>query len=168
VTFIKLKHEWLQALQIRGDRGRFIPSCFHSVLYNHPHGGRSMTTVSLEARLLKQKHRPPTAAGRIQAQVRLCEVCGGRSGIAAGFIRALQFPLPTVPPTAHHSVPSLIRDWYSGANSDRPGKRAESHTHPKEHYKHRVYQCVGLSTRNKQEYRIVLSKFARLVGLYTL
>jgi hypothetical protein len=51
--------------------------------------------------------RLPTAAARVQAQARSCGICGGQSGIGAGFLRVLQFPLPIlIPPTAPHSSSS--------------------------------------------------------------
>jgi hypothetical protein len=42
-----------------------------------------------------------TAAARVRSQVRSCGICGGQSGIEAGFLRVLQCPLPIlIPPTA--------------------------------------------------------------------
>jgi hypothetical protein len=59
-------------------------------------------------------HQLPTAAARVQAQFRLCEICDGQSGTGAGFLRALQFPLPIlIPPTAPHSLSYIIRGWYN-------------------------------------------------------
>jgi hypothetical protein len=41
----------------------------------------------------------PTAAARVQSQVKSCGICGGQSG--PGFLRVLWFPLPIlIPPTA--------------------------------------------------------------------
>jgi hypothetical protein len=39
----------------------------------------------------------PTAAARIRVRA-ACGVCGGQSGIGAGFLRVLRFPLPIIPP----------------------------------------------------------------------
>jgi ribosomal protein S14 len=39
----------------------------------------------------------PTAAARVRVRA-ACEVCGGQSGTGAGFLRALRFPLPIIPP----------------------------------------------------------------------
>jgi hypothetical protein len=42
----------------------------------------------------------PTAAARVRSQVRSCGICGGQSGIGAGFLRVIRFPLPIlIPPT---------------------------------------------------------------------
>jgi hypothetical protein len=44
-------------------------------------------------------HRLPTAADRVQAQVRSCGICGGQSSAGVGFLRVLRFPLPIfIPP----------------------------------------------------------------------
>jgi hypothetical protein len=52
------------------------------------------------------------AAARVRAQVRSC---AGQSGIGAGFLRVLRFPLPIlIPQTAPHSS-----CWYSRPNSGR-------------------------------------------------
>jgi hypothetical protein len=41
-------------------------------------------------------------------------VCGGQSGIGAGFLRVLRFPLPIfIPPIAPQSPSSVIWDWYN-------------------------------------------------------
>jgi hypothetical protein len=62
--------------------------------------------------------RLPIVAVRVRSQVRSCGICGGQSGSEAGFLRVLRFPLPIlIPPTASHSSPSIIRDWYNRPNS---------------------------------------------------
>jgi hypothetical protein len=38
----------------------------------------------------------PTAAARVRVRA-ACGVCGGQSGIGAGFLRVLRFPLPIIP-----------------------------------------------------------------------
>jgi hypothetical protein len=51
--------------------------------------------------------RLPTAEDRVRVQVTSCGMCGGHSGIGAGFLQVLRFPLPiTIPPTAPHSSSS--------------------------------------------------------------
>jgi hypothetical protein len=48
--------------------------------------------------------RLPTAAARVRAQVRSYEICDGRSGTVARFLRVLRFPLPVlIPSIAPHS-----------------------------------------------------------------
>jgi hypothetical protein len=47
------------------------------------------------------------------AQVRSHGICGGESGIGAGFLKVLQFPLPIIPLTAPHSSLSIIWGWYN-------------------------------------------------------
>jgi hypothetical protein len=70
--------------------------------------------------------RLPTAAARIRSQVRSCGICGGRSGIGAGFLRVLRFPLPIlIPPTTPHPS-SIIRGWYNRPNSGRRTKWTQS------------------------------------------
>jgi hypothetical protein len=60
--------------------------------------------------------RLPTAAVRVRAQVRSCEIYGGRSVTGAGFLRVLPFPLPSlIPPTVPHSS-SLIWGCYNRPN----------------------------------------------------
>jgi hypothetical protein len=55
----------------------------------------------------------PTAAAWVRARVWSCGICGGQSGIGAGFLRVLQFPLPIfIPPIALHSPSSIIWGWY--------------------------------------------------------
>jgi hypothetical protein len=38
----------------------------------------------------------PTAAARVCVRA-ACGVCGGQSGMGAGFLRVLRFPLPIIP-----------------------------------------------------------------------
>jgi hypothetical protein len=72
----------------------------------------------------------PTAAARVRAQVRSCGICGGLSGIGAGFLRVLQFPLPIlIPPNALYS--SIIRSWYNRSVSGRRTKWTQSHPTPR-------------------------------------
>jgi hypothetical protein len=42
----------------------------------------------------------PTAAARVQSRVWSSGICGGQSGIGAGFLRVLRFPLPFIPPNS--------------------------------------------------------------------
>jgi hypothetical protein len=66
--------------------------------------------------------RLPTAATRVQAQV--------KSRKMAGFIVVLWFPLPIlIPPTAPHS--SIIRGWYNRPVSGRCNKWTQSHLTPR-------------------------------------
>jgi hypothetical protein len=72
--------------------------------------------------------RLPTAAARVQFQVRLCGICSGQSGTGAGFLRVLRFPLPIlVPPNAPYSsgkgtVALLVADVPSGLSVTPPHK----------------------------------------------
>jgi hypothetical protein len=67
--------------------------------------------------------RLSTTAARFRTQVRSWGICGGQSGIGPGFFRVLRFPLPIlIPPTASHSLSSIIRGWYNRPNS---GQRTE-------------------------------------------
>jgi hypothetical protein len=43
----------------------------------------------------------PTAAARVRARVWSSGICGGQSGVGAGFLRVLRFPLPIlIPPNS--------------------------------------------------------------------
>jgi hypothetical protein len=44
----------------------------------------------------------PIAAARVRLRA-ACGVCGGQSGIEAGFLRVLRFPLPIIPPISPSS-----------------------------------------------------------------
>jgi hypothetical protein len=73
----------------------------------------------------------PTAAARVQAQVRLCRICGGQSGTGADFRRVLRFPLPIlIPPMIVPRSSSIIRGWYNRPVSGRRTKRTQSHLTP--------------------------------------
>jgi hypothetical protein len=45
----------------------------------------------------------PTAAARVQSRVWSSGICGGQSGVGAGFLRVLRFPLPFIPPISPSS-----------------------------------------------------------------
>jgi hypothetical protein len=45
----------------------------------------------------------PTAAARVQSRVWSGGICGGQSGIGAGFLQVLQFPLSFIPPNSPSS-----------------------------------------------------------------
>jgi hypothetical protein len=75
--------------------------------------------------------RLPTAADRIRVQVMSRGICGGQSGIEAGFLRVLRFPpLILISPTAPHSS-SIIRGWYNRPISGRRTKWTQSHPTPR-------------------------------------
>jgi hypothetical protein len=79
--------------------------------------------------------RLPTAAAQVRAQVRSCGICGGQSGIGAGLLRLLRFPLPIFnPPIDPQSPPSIIRGWYNRPNSGRSTKWTQSHPMRKKKY----------------------------------
>jgi hypothetical protein len=77
-------------------------------------------------------HWLPTAAPRIQSQVKSCGICGRQSGAGAGFLRVLWFPLTIlIPPTAPHSSSAIIRGWYNRPISGQHTKRTQSHLTPR-------------------------------------
>jgi hypothetical protein len=55
--------------------------------------------------------RLPTAAALVRGRVRSCGIYGGQSGIGAGFIRVIRFPLPNIPTDCSTLV--IIRGWYN-------------------------------------------------------
>jgi hypothetical protein len=55
---------------------------------------------------------------------------GGQSGIVAGFLRLLPFPLPIIPLINPHLA--IIHGWYNRPNSGRHSKGAQSQTIPKD------------------------------------
>jgi hypothetical protein len=64
-------------------------------------------------------------------ELRSCAIFGGQSGIGAGFLRILRFPLPIlIPPTAPHSS-SIIRGWYNRPVNGRRTKWTQSHPTPR-------------------------------------
>jgi hypothetical protein len=81
------------------------------------------------------RRRLPTVAARVRAQVRSCEICGRQSGIGAGFIRVLRFPLLIlILPAAPHSSLSITGGWYNRPISGRRTKWTESHPTPRRNY----------------------------------
>jgi hypothetical protein len=82
-----------------------------------------------EGRIIAQavNRRLPTAAARVRARVRSCGICGGQSGIGAGFLRVLLFSLPIrIPPIAPQSPSPITWGWYNRPNSGRSTKWTQS------------------------------------------
>jgi hypothetical protein len=63
--------------------------------------------------------RLPTKAAQVRLYALTCGICLGQRGAASGFLRVLQFPLPSIPPIAPHPSSSIFTDWYNRANSGR-------------------------------------------------
>jgi hypothetical protein len=56
----------------------------------------------------------PTAAARVRSRVWSSGICGGQSGVGAGILRVLRFPLPIfIPPIAPQSPSPIIWGWYN-------------------------------------------------------
>jgi hypothetical protein len=90
-----------------------------------------ITATELLGRAIAQavNGRLPTEAARVRARVWSCEICGGKSGTGAGFLRVLRFPLPIlIPPTAPQSSSSIIWGWYNRPNSRRSTTWTLSHS----------------------------------------
>jgi hypothetical protein len=63
------------------------------------HAGRTITSCQL-----------PISAGRVQAQIRSCGICGGQRSTGASFPRELRVSMQIlIPPTAPHASSSIIR-----------------------------------------------------------
>jgi hypothetical protein len=55
----------------------------------------------------------PTAAARVRSWVWSSGICGGQSGVGAGFLRVIRFPLPIfIPQIAPQSPSPIIWGWY--------------------------------------------------------
>jgi hypothetical protein len=48
-------------------------------------------------------HWLSTVAAWVQSRVWSSGICGGQSGVGAGFVRVLRFPLPFIPPNSPSS-----------------------------------------------------------------
>jgi hypothetical protein len=95
-------------------------------------GIRICESVWPEGSAIAQAVNPslPTAVARFRARVRSCENCGVQSGTGVGFLQALRFTLPLIPPTVPHSS-FIIRDWYNRPNSGRRTKWTRSDPVPR-------------------------------------
>jgi hypothetical protein len=109
-----------------------------------PHKGKNVRGYAIAQAV---RRRLPTAVARIRSQVRSCGICGGQSGIGAGFLRVLRFPLPiSIPPTTPHSSP-IIQGWYNRPNIGRRTKWTQSHPTPRNMKKKKG--CLRTERRNK-------------------
>jgi hypothetical protein len=75
-------------------------------------------------RLVASFHRGGLGSSRNQV---MC-FCGGQSGVGAGFLGVLPFPLSIIPPTAPHII---IRCWNNRPNNDLCTKWTQSHPTPR-------------------------------------
>jgi hypothetical protein len=67
----------------------------------------------------------------VRSRVKSRGICCGQSGIGAGILRVLRFPLPIlIQPTAPYSS-SIVRGWYNMPVSSRRTKRTQSHPTPR-------------------------------------
>jgi hypothetical protein len=71
--------------------------------------------------------RLPAATTRVPSYVRLCGICGERSGTKKGFLVLLRFPLPLIPPTVPHPSSSINRGRSNRPNSGRRNNWSQSH-----------------------------------------
>jgi hypothetical protein len=63
-----------------------------------------LLTVSADRAIAEAVSRGrPTAAARGQSRVWSSGICGGQSGVGAGFLRLLRFPLPFILPNSPSS-----------------------------------------------------------------
>jgi hypothetical protein len=71
----------------------------------------------------------PTTAARVQSRIWSSGICGGQSGVGAGFLRVLPFPLPFIPPNSPSSQSpgaGTIGQWVADVPS---GPRLDSTPH---------------------------------------
>jgi hypothetical protein len=111
----------------------YMPSRSRVYLFEQPINIWGIELLMKLGRVIAQEvsRRLPTAAARVRAQVRICEICSAQSGTGTGFLRVPQFPLPIlIPPTARHSS-SIIRDWYDRPIGDRRTKWTQFHPTPR-------------------------------------
>jgi hypothetical protein len=77
----------------------------------------------------------PTAVARVQSRVWSSGICGGQSGVRAGFLRVLRFPLPFIPPNYPSSqspgagtIGQWVADVPSGPSLDSTPHHAKKTT----------------------------------------
>jgi hypothetical protein len=71
---------------------------------------------------------PPTAAARVQSRVWSSGICGGQSGVGAGFLRVLRFP-PAIHST-EFSIHTITRGRYIRPVSGRRAEWTQFGPHP--------------------------------------
>jgi hypothetical protein len=96
--------------QATQDVAAYFPDTLLKLLRDFPF------RCSIRGRVIAQavSRRLPTTAAQVRARVWSCGNCGGQSGVGAGFLRVLRFPLPIfIPPIAPQSPSSIIWGWYN-------------------------------------------------------
>jgi hypothetical protein len=77
--------------------------------------------------------RLSNAAARVHARVGYSEICCGKGATGLGFFRVLWFLLPMLtPPTAPHSVSSMVWGSYSRPNNGRITEWAQANLTPRD------------------------------------
>jgi hypothetical protein len=102
------------------------PVFYHMGTKDLAPGVWNLPITSGRTRAQAGSRRLPTAAIRVQSQVKSYEICCGQSGTGAGFLRVLQFPLPIlIPPNVRYSsgagtIGQLVADVSSGLSLTPP------------------------------------------------
>jgi hypothetical protein len=130
LVFVRNYIRYRSSLYTCPGHGTTSSSSYHDIpAYEFRTARMSLPALPLRRTVAQAvSRRLPKAAARVRAQVKSCGICGGQSGIGAGFLRVFRFPLPIrIAPIAPQSSSSIIWGSYNKPNSGRSTKWTQSH-----------------------------------------